>query len=119
MKIGKKITTIRRRRAQRVRARIRGNADRPRLSIFRSNRYINAQLINDDAHETIAAVFSQVLLKGEKINKTESASRVGVAIAEIAKKNGVTKVVVDRGRYRYHGRIRSLVEAARKGGLQL
>ena len=119
MKAGKKLTTIRQRRAQRVRARVRGTAERPRLSIFRSNRYVNAQLIDDTARKTLAAVFSRTLLKGEKITKTQSASRVGAAIAEIAKKAGITKAVVDRGRYQYHGRVRALVEAARVAGLQI
>lgn len=106
------------RRARRVRSVIRGTAERPRLSVFRSNRYIIAQLINDEVGKTISTVSSKVLQK-EKMNKTESAVRVGEAIAVAAKKAKVARVVFDRGEYRYHGRVRALVEAARKGGLQI
>ncbi len=105
------------RRARRVRARVRGIALRPRLSVFRSNRYLYAQLIDDGTGKTLAAASSHDTER--KVMKTEAAARVGEAIAAAAKKVGVERAVLDRGSYRYHGRVRALVEAARKGGLQV
>lgn len=102
------------RRALRVRASLKSDSGRPRLSVFRSTMHIWAQVIDDAKHITLAAA-SDVALKG---TKTEKAIAVGKKIAEVAQKAGITSVVFDRGSYRYHGRIRALAEAARVGGLQ-
>jgi len=109
--------TQRLRRRRRVRAKVRGSAGRPRLSIFRSNRGVSAQLIDDVAGRTLAAVnWTESDLKG--LQKAEQAKRVGELIAERAKAAGVEQVVFDRGGYRYHGRVRALAEGAREGGLR-
>ncbi len=105
------------RRRRRVRAKVRGNADRPRLSVFRSNRGVNVQLIDDVAGRTLAAVtWTEPDLKG--LQSMEQAKRVGALIAERAKAAGVEDVVFDRGGYRYHGRVKALAEGAREGGLR-
>jgi large subunit ribosomal protein L18 len=105
------------RRRRRVRAKVRGSADRPRLSVFRSNRGVNVQLIDDVAGRTLAAVnWTEPDVKG--LQSMEQAKRVGALIAERAKAAGVENVVFDRGGYRYHGRVRALAEGAREGGLR-
>jgi large subunit ribosomal protein L18 len=105
------------RRRRRVRAKVRGSAERPRLSIFRSNRGMVAQLIDDDKGHTVAAVFwTEDPIKG--LAPMEQAAKVGSLIAERAKSSGVTACVFDRGGYRYHGRVKALAEAAREAGLQ-
>jgi large subunit ribosomal protein L18 len=102
---------------KRIRKIVSGTQDIPRLSVFRSNKDIYAQLINDAEGKTLASASSLKLdLKGK--NKTEEAFEVGVALAENAKQNGIEKVVFDRGGYLYHGRVKSLAEGARKGGLK-
>ena len=104
------------RRRRRVRAKVRGTAQRPRISIFRSNRGINAQLIDDDAGRTLAAVeWTEADLKG--LARMEQASKAGQVLAQRAKEAGIERVVFDRGGYRYHGRVKALAEAAREGGL--
>jgi large subunit ribosomal protein L18 len=105
------------RRRRRVRAKIRGNAERPRLSVFRSNRGIFAQLIDDDSGRTVAAV-SWIEPDLRKLSATEQAKRVGELIAERAKEAGVETCVFDRGGYRFHGRVRAVAEGAREGGLK-
>jgi large subunit ribosomal protein L18 len=103
-------------RRRRVRAKVRGTAERPRISVFRSNRGIFAQLIDDDAGRTLAAVsWTEADLRGLK--PTEQASRAGALLAERAKAAGVETAVFDRGGYRYHGRVKALAEGAREGGL--
>ena len=105
------------RRRRRVRAKVRGSAERPRLSVFRSNRGIQAQLIDDDAGRTLAAVnWTEADLKDLK--PTEQAQRAGALLAERAKGAGVETCVFDRGGYRYHGRVRALAEGAREAGLK-
>jgi len=105
------------RRRRRVRAKVRGSAERPRLSVFRSNRGVNAQLIDDVAGHTLAAVnWTEPDLKG--LQSMEQAKRVGGLIAERAKAAGIETVVFDRGGYRYHGRVKALAEGAREGGLR-
>ena len=105
------------RRRRRVRAKVRGNAERPRLSVFRSNRGVNVQVIDDVAGRTLAAVtWTEPDIKG--LQSMEQAKRVGGLIAERAKAAGVETVVFDRGGYRYHGRVRALAEGAREGGLR-
>jgi large subunit ribosomal protein L18 len=104
------------RRRRRVRAKVRGNADRPRLSVFRSNRGIGAQLIDDVAGHTVAAVnWTEGDLKGLK--SMEQATKAGQLLAERAKAAGVETIVFDRGGYRYHGRVKALADGAREGGL--
>jgi len=103
-------------RRRRVRAKVRGTAERPRIAVFRSNRGIFAQLIDDDAGRTVAAVnWTEADLRGVK--PMEQATRAGALIAERAKAAGVDTVVFDRGGYRYHGRVKALAEGAREGGL--
>lgn len=101
-------------RRARIRSRVAGTSERPRLAIFRSNRFVYAQLINDDNGATVAAVDSR---KAEGANATERAVWVGKEIASRAKAAGVTAVVFDRGGYRYQGAIAALADAAREGGL--
>jgi large subunit ribosomal protein L18 len=105
------------RRRRRVRAKIRGTAERPRLSVFRSNRGVFAQLIDDTAGKTVAAV-NWIEPELRKLAPGEQAKRAGELLAERAKAAGVATCVFDRGGYRYHGRIRALAEGAREGGLQ-
>ena len=106
------------RRRRRVRAKVRGTAERPRLSVFRSNRGIQAQLIDDVAGHTVAAVnWTETELKD--LGTMEQAKRAGELLAERAKAAGVDKVVFDRGGYRYHGRVKALADGAREGGLKL
>jgi large subunit ribosomal protein L18 len=103
-------------RRRRVRAKVRGTAERPRIAVFRSNRGIFAQLIDDDAGRTLAAVnWTEPELWGLK--PMEQAARAGALIAERAKAAGVDVAVFDRGGYRYHGRVKALAEGAREGGL--
>ena len=104
-------------RRRRVRAKVRGTAERPRISVFRSNRGIVAQVIDDDAGRTLAAVnWTEGDIKG--LQSMEQAKRVGELVAERAKAAGVETVVFDRGGYRYHGRVKALADAARAGGLK-
>jgi len=104
-------------RRRRVRAKITGTADRPRISVFRSNRGVFAQLIDDESGRTLAAVnWTEDDLKSLK--RMEQAKKAGELLAERAKAAGVEKVAFDRSGYRYHGRIKALAEAAREGGLQ-
>jgi len=103
------------RRATRVRARIEGTKERPRLSVFRSHRHISAQLIDDTTGRTLAAA-SDMKAKSEA-KPLERAAAVGTELAEAAKKAGVTTVIFDRGSYLYHGRVKALAEAAREAGL--
>jgi large subunit ribosomal protein L18 len=105
------------RRRRRVRAKVRGTAQRPRLSVFRSNRGVFAQLIDDTAGKTIAAV-NWIEPDLRKLAPAEQAKRAGELLAERAKAAGVETCVFDRGGYRYHGRVRALAEGAREGGLQ-
>ncbi len=102
-------------RHRRVRKNVRGIADRPRLAVFRSSNHIYAQVIDDDRGHTLAAAGS-VELKVEDV-KTEVAKAVGTEVAKRALAAGVTKVVFDRGGYKYHGRVKALADAARSEGL--
>jgi large subunit ribosomal protein L18 len=108
----------RQRRHRRIRGKIQGTVERPRLAVFRSNRGISAQLIDDIEAKTIAAASWQHLPKSFKGNKTEQAAEVGKLLAKNAKSAGVENVVFDRGGYLYHGRVKALADAAREGGLQ-
>lgn len=109
---------LRRKRHERIRLRITGSSERPRLSVFRSAKYIYAQVIDDTTGRTLAAASSrEAELAGA--SKVETARAVGKALAARAKAAGVSSVVLDRGGYQYHGRVRSLAEGAREGGLNL
>ena len=104
------------RRHRRVRGKVAGTAERPRLVVFRSNRGISAQLIDDETRRTIAsASWKGVADSG---SKTEQANAVGKSLAESAKKAGIDTCVFDRAGYLYHGRVKALAEGAREGGLQ-
>ena len=105
------------RRHRRVRGKVRGTAERPRLLVFRSNKGIFAQLVDDDAGRTLAAASWKELPASFKGGKTEQAAEVGKRLAAAAKKSGVESVVFDRGGYLYHGRVKALAESAREGGL--
>ena len=103
----------------RIRKKINGVAAKPRLSVFRSNAEIYAQLINDDNGLTLASVSSMDKdILAQKVTKTEKSKLVGNAIARKASELGVTTVVFDRGGYIYHGRVKAVAEGAREGGLQ-
>jgi large subunit ribosomal protein L18 len=109
------------RRHKRVRGKVRGTAERPRLNVYRSLQHIMVQVIDDVSGRTLVAVSTidaglRASLVGKK--KTEQAQAVGTAIAERAKAQGITQVVFDRGGYRYHGRVKALAEAARAAGLE-
>lgn len=110
---------LRRKRHARLRLRVSGSAQRPRLSVFRSSRFIYAQVIDDSTGRTLAAASSREPSLGGGTGKIAVAEAVGRAVAERARQAGVTQVVLDRGGYRYHGRVRSLAEGARQGGLEL
>jgi large subunit ribosomal protein L18 len=103
-------------RRRRVRAKVTGSAERPRISVFRSNRGIFAQLIDDEAGRTLASVnWTEADLRGLK--PMEQANKAGQLLAERAKAAGVERAVFDRGGYQYHGRVKALAEGAREGGL--
>jgi large subunit ribosomal protein L18 len=104
------------RRRRRVRAKVRGTAERPRLSVFRSNRGIQAQLIDDVKGHTVAAV-NWVEADLKSLARMEQAKKAGELLAERAKAAGVETCVFDRGGYRYHGKVKALAEGAREGGL--
>ena len=106
----------RQKRHRRVRGKISGTAECPRLNVFRSNKNIYAQLIDDVAGVTLAS--ASTLDKGISGTKTESAQAVGEAIAKAGSSKGIKKVVFDRGGYLYHGRVAALAEAARENGLE-
>jgi large subunit ribosomal protein L18 len=105
------------RRRRRVRAKVRGSAERPRLSVFRSNRGIGAQLIDDVQGHTVAAVnWTEGDLKS--LGRMDQAKRAGELLAERAKRAGVETCVFDRGGYRFHGKVKALADGAREGGLR-
>jgi large subunit ribosomal protein L18 len=117
-----KVKNVRRRRKLRgVRAKLKGSAEKPRLSVFRSGKYISCQAIDDESGRTIAAASQLEKDLREQcgpLNKTESAKLVGQTVAERLKAQNVERVVFDRGWYKYHGRVKALADAARKGGLK-
>jgi large subunit ribosomal protein L18 len=107
----------REKRRKRVRRKVAGTAQRPRLSVYRSNVHIYAQLVDDDAGNTLAAADSREI--GEAENRKEAARKVGELIASRASEAGIVSVVFDRGGNKYHGRVAALAEGARSGGLKL
>lgn len=106
------------RRHRRVRAKVHGTAERPRLAVFRSNRGIEAQLVDDETGKTLASASHLALAKSFKGDKTAQAEAVGKALAAAAKSAGVETCVFDRGGYLYHGRVKALADGAREGGLE-
>lgn len=106
------------RRIGRVRAKVHGSAERPRLAVFRSNKKMYAQLIDDATGRTLVAAGGEKT-SGKKEAKTSEAGKVGTLVARRAKEAGITRAVFDRRSYQYHGRVKALVEAARKEGLTI
>jgi len=107
------------RRHRRVRKKVRGSTERPRLAVFRSNNHITAQIIDDVAGKTLAAASTtEADLRSGATGNKDAAKKVGALIADRAKAAGVTKVVFDRGGFKYHGRIAAVADAAREGGLE-
>jgi large subunit ribosomal protein L18 len=106
------------RRAHRVRNKVQGTSERPRLSVFRSSKHIYAQLIDDMTGVTLAAASTAGKAGGKYGGNVKAAKEVGSKLAEAAKAKGITKAAFDRGHYRYHGRVKALADAAREGGLQ-
>ena len=111
------INEQRTRRVNRTRAKILGTSERPRLAIFRSNRWISAQLVDDSKHQTLAAMSTKSLATKAKVSKTEQALAAGETLAEKIKAAGVKAVIFDRRSYRYHGRVKAFAEGVRKGGI--
>lgn len=111
-----KLNATRIRRAARTRAKMVGSAERPRLSVFRSNTDCYVQLINDEEGKTLAHASTKGIKAKGKVEKSEA---LGEVIAKEAAKKGITKAIFDRGRYQYHGRVKAIAEGARKGGLQI
>jgi large subunit ribosomal protein L18 len=110
---------LRRRRHKRVRRRVHGSAERPRLAVFRSNKHISAQLIDDDSGRTLAAASTvEGDLRGAAGGNIDAATKVGNLVASRAKAAGITTVVFDRGGFAYHGRVAALADAARAEGLE-
>jgi large subunit ribosomal protein L18 len=110
---------LRRRRHSRVRRKVHGSAERPRLAVFRSNKHITAQLIDDDAGRTLAAASStEADLRGASGGNIDAAAKVGGLVASRARAAGITTVVFDRGGFAYHGRVAALADAARAEGLE-
>jgi len=117
--MAKKRRDARIRRHNRVRKTMRGTATRPRVAVFRSNKHISAQVIDDIAGVTIAAVSTTESALRSAINSNiEAASKAGALLAERARAAGIEEVVFDRGGFRYHGRVAALADAAREGGLR-
>ena len=109
---------LRERRHRRIRGKVAGTAERPRLAVFRSNLGISAQLVDDQAGRTLAAASWQQLKKTFKGSKTDQAKEVGKLLAANAKEADVESCVFDRGGYLYHGRVKALAAGAREGGLK-
>jgi large subunit ribosomal protein L18 len=111
----------RERRKHSIRKKVNGTAERPRLTVFRSSKHIYAQVVNDDAHQTIATASTldeQIIPQLAGLKKSEKAKKIGAAIAERLKAKGIDKVVFDRNGYIYHGRVMALADAAREAGLK-
>ena len=114
-----KSLSSRAKRQLRVRKKIFGTAERPRLNVFRSAKHIYAQVIDDDKGHTLASASTMTeAMKKATGKKSEIAKHVGVAVAEACKSASITQVVFDRGGFRYHGRIKAVADGAREGGLQ-
>jgi len=120
MRKEKTLQRVRQQRARRTRARISGSAERPRLSVFRSNRWMYVQLIDDRAHKTIASASTRELPKeAKKKKKTEQALLIGELLAQRAKEKGIKSAVFDRGSNKFHGRVQAFADGAKQGGLKI
>lgn len=113
MKIVQKIS-----RQKRVRSKTKGTSEKPRLSVFRSNKSIYAQVIDDKKHTTIVGAWQGEISAKENSKKIEKARQLGALIAKKALSKKISKVVFDRGSYKYHGRVKAVAEGAREGGLK-
>ena len=109
---------IKAQRAKRTRAKLHGTADKPRLSVFISNLHVSAQAIDDDASATLASA-STIGKTKIPANLTERATLIGTEVAEACKKKKITRVVLDRGNKKYHGRVKALADAAKEKGLEI
>jgi large subunit ribosomal protein L18 len=121
MRLEKRVNKQRQVRAWRVRKRVRGSSERPRLTVFRSNKHIYAQIIDDEQGCSLVSASTAdaaICPKGENGGNKSAAVKVGQALASRAREKGIKLVAFDRGRYRYHGRIAALADAAREGGLE-
>src|SRR3954452_24529350 len=117
MKVQKRLAVTRQRKRYRVRKKVRGTAERPRLSVFRSSMHIYAQMIDEESGKTLPAASSLAKAAGYGGN-VAAAKAVGAKLAEAAKAAGITSAAFDRGHYRYHGRVKALADAVREGGVQ-
>ena len=118
----KTLNKVRSRRKKRTRVKIQGTANRPRLSVFRSNRYTYAQLIDDEKGKTLVDASIKEIANSEKrkVNsKSSQAEQLGELVAKKAAEKGIKKAIYDRGSYKYHGRVKAVADGVRKGGLQL
>jgi large subunit ribosomal protein L18 len=119
MTTAQKLRESRLRRHRRVRKKVRGTEARPRLAVFRSNKHITAQVIDDISGKTLAAASTtEADLKGGATGNKDAAAKVGSLVAERAKAAGINKVVFDRGGFQYHGRVAAVADAAREAGLE-
>jgi large subunit ribosomal protein L18 len=107
------------RRKKRVSSKISGNTEMPRVAIHRSNKYIYAQVVNDEAEKTLTGISTVKIEKSKTISKADSAREAGKQLAELLKEKKVTKVVFDRSRFLYLGRVKNFVEGLREGGIQV
>lgn len=107
------------RRKKRVSSRIRGSSEVPRVVVFRSNKYLYAQVVNDDKRHTLTGVSTAQIEKSQKLSKTDAARRMGKMFAEILKEKKISKIVFDRSRFLYLGRVKHFVEGLREGGIQV
>ncbi len=120
MKTIKKLNQVRIRRARRTRAKLSGTAESPRLAVYRSNRFVSAQLIDDDKGNTLIFASTRALPKtSAKLNKSAAAFLVGEVVGKKAIEKGITKVVFDRRSYKFHGRVKSVADGAKKSGLKI
>ncbi len=106
------------RRQRRIRSKISGTQERPRLCVARSNKYISVQLINDETGTTLLSV-SENTIKDIKGTKTDKAKALGIYVAKVAKEKKIKQAVFDRGSYRYHGRVKAVADGVREGGVQI
>ena len=113
MKVVQKVS-----RQKRIRSKTKGTSEKPRLSVFRSNKSIYAQVIDDEKQKTIIGVSQKELSNKEKTTKTDKARQLGLLIAKKAIQKKISEVVFDRGSYKYHGRVKAVAQGAREGGLK-
>lgn len=115
----RKIFANKARRSHRTRAKIFGTATTPRIAVFRSNKFVSAQAIDDEKMITLVSAESKKLAKGKKVNKTESAKVTGLELGKLLLEKGIKEGIFDRRSYRYHGRVKALAEALREAGIKI